>query len=135
MKSKKANINQLHFEFTYESNHITLKRKTSAKTLFLTGDKEDQFIKVLAYQFGVRADSEINLIKSFIKYDMWSFYLDKYTRLKIERDMGVPYSTLATSLRRLVKAGVMAKSGKTHILNAGFRGLKDIDCIMFKIAL
>jgi len=104
-----------------------------AKTLYLTGDKEDQFIKVLAYQFGVRADSEINLIKVFIKYDMWSFHLDKYTRQKIERDLGVPYQTLATSLRRLTKTGVLAKNGKTHILNAGFRGLTDVDCIMFKI--
>lgn len=103
-----------------------------AKTLFLTGDKEDQFIKVLAYQFGVRSDSEINLIKAFIKYDMWSFHLDKYTRIKIERDLGVPYQTLATGLRRLVRAGVMAKNGKTHILNAGFRNLGEIDCIIFK---
>mgnify|MGYP001617856650 FL=1 len=104
------------------------------KTLYLKGDKEDQFIKVLASQFHVFAEAELNLIKTFIKYDMWSFHLDKYTRQKIERDLGVPYQSLATSLRRLVKAGVMAKNGKTHILNAGFRNLKDVDCLLFKIA-
>lgn len=103
-----------------------------AKSIILPS--KNSFISLIASQFKVTADKEIKLIEVLIKYDMFTpFHLDKYTRERIRKDLNVPYPTLNTSIRRLVKAGVLARNGKNFYVNPGFRGLDNIDAIVFKV--
>lgn len=107
--------------------------KRKSKIVPLKGP--DVFIKLLANQFGVSADMEIEVIKVLIKFDMFvPFHLCKYTREKIRRELNCPYPTLNSSIRRLIKSGVIARSGKNFYVNPGFRGLDSIESIVFKRA-
>jgi len=107
----------------------TIKRKS--KVIILKG--EDAFIRLLAYQFGTTADVEINLIKVLIKFDLFNpFALDKYIRRRIQKEMNVPYATLGTAITRLIKSGIIARNGKNVYVNVAFRGLENIDSIVFK---
>lgn len=102
-----------------------------SKSIKLKG--EDAFIKLMAGQFGVTSDMEIKLIKILIKFDMFTpFAMCKHTREKIRRELGCPYPTTTTAISRLIKSGVIARSGKNYYVNVGFRGLDDIDAIVFK---
>lgn len=104
------------------------------KTIILPN--KDYFINLMASQFQVYAESELSLIKVFIKFDMFNgFHLDKHTRERIRRELNVPYSTLTTSLRKLVKQNIISRdgrNGKTMYFNVGFRSLNEIDAIVFK---
>lgn len=103
------------------------------KSKVITLKGSDAFIRLIAGQFGVFADNEINLIKLLIEMDMFNpFHLCKYTRERIRKQLNVPYPSLNTSLRRLIKSGIIANSGKNMYINPGFRGLADIDAIVFK---
>jgi len=106
-----------------------------SKQITLSG--EDAFIKLMASQFGLYAPAEIELIKVFIKFGMFNgFHLDKYTRERIRKELNVPYTTLTTALRKLVKCGVIARQSshdKTMYFNVAFRGLSDLDAIIFKV--
>jgi hypothetical protein len=46
--------------------------------------------------------------------------------------MDVPYTTLGTAITRLIKSGIIARNGKNVYVNVAFRGLDDIDSIVFK---
>ena len=108
--------------------------KRKSKVITLKG--EDAFIRLLAAQFGTTADMEINLIKVLIKFDLFiPFNLDKYMRRRIQQEMGVPYTTLGTAITRLIKSGIIARNGKNVYVNVAFRGLDEIDSIVFKKAL
>ena len=103
-----------------------------AKTIILPS--KDYFIKLLASQFNVYAEIEINLIKTLIKFDLFTpFNLCKYTRERLRNEMNIPYSSLNTAISRLIKSGVIARTGKNCYVNPGFRGLENIDAIVFKI--
>ncbi len=105
--------------------------KKKSKIIPLKGP--DAYIKLLASQFGVSADMEIEVIKVLIKFDMFTpFHLCKYTREKIRRELNCPYPSLNTAIRRLIKSNVIARSGKNFYVNPGFRGLDDIESIVFK---
>lgn len=105
--------------------------KRKSKVIILKG--EDDFIKLLASQFGTTADMEINLIKVLIKFDLFNpFNLDKYIRRRIQKEMNVPYTTLGTAITRLIKSGIIARNGKNVYVNVAFRGLENIDSIVFK---
>ena len=106
-----------------------LKRKS--KIILLNGP--DAFIRLLAYQFGTTAECEINLIKIFIKYDMFTpFCLDKHMRNRLRKELGSADSTLGSAIERLTNSGVIAKNGKNVYVNIAFRGLEDIESIVFK---
>jgi hypothetical protein len=105
--------------------------KRKSKVIILKG--EDDFIRLLASQFGTTADMEINLIKVLIKFDLFNpFNLDKYIRRRIQKEMNVPYTTLGTAITRLIKSGIIARNGKNVYVNVAFRNLEDIDSIVFK---
>ena len=105
--------------------------KRKSKVINLPG--EDAFVVLLANQFGNTADMEIKLIKVLIKFDLFNpFALDKYLRERIRREMNCPYPTLNIIITRLVNSGVLAKSGKNIYFNVAFRGLEEIDSIVFK---
>lgn len=105
--------------------------KKKSKIITLKG--EDAFIKLLATQFGITADAEIKLIKVLIKLDLFvPFALDKYLRMRLQKEMQVPYSTLSSSLSRLIKSGVIARNGKNVYVNVAFRGLDEIESVVFK---
>jgi len=105
--------------------------KRKSKVIALKG--EDAFIRLLASQFGTTADMEINLIKVLIKFDLFiPFALDKHIRRRIQKEMDVPYTTLGTAITRLIKSGIIARNGKNVYVNVAFRGLEDIDSIVFK---
>lgn len=105
--------------------------KPKSKVIRLKG--EDAFIKLLAAQFGTTADMELKLIKVLIKFDLFNpFALDKYMRLRLQKEMDVPYSTLGSSLSRLIKSGIIARNGKNVYVNVAFRGLEDVGSIVFK---
>lgn len=107
------------------------KPKLKSKTIILPS--EDSFIRLIAGQFGTFADVEINLIKVLIKFDMFvPFNIDKHLRNRLTKEMGVPYSTLGTALSRLIKSGIIARNGKNIYVNVAFRGLNEIDAIVFK---
>lgn len=112
-----------------------LKERMQSKQITLSG--EDAFIKLIASQFGLYAPAEIELIKVFIKFGMFNgFHLDKYTRERIRKELNAPYSTLSNSLRKLVKCGVIARQSshdKTMYFNVAFRGLSDLEAIVFKV--
>lgn len=108
--------------------------KRKSKVITLKG--EDAFVRLLAAQFGTTADMEINLIKVLIKFDLFNpFNMDKHLRRRLQIEMQVPYSTLGSSLRRLIKSGIIARNGKNVYVNVAFRGLENIDSIVFKKAL
>lgn len=108
-----------------------MEQKRKSKVITLKG--QDGFVKLLANQFGVSADMEIEVIKILIKFDMFNgFFLDKYIREKIRREINIPYSTLGSCIRRLVKSGIIARTGKTMYFNVAFRGLDEIESIVFK---
>lgn len=105
--------------------------KRKSKVIILKG--EDDFIRLLASQFGTTADMEINLIKVLIKFDLFNpFNLDKHIRRRIQKEMNVPYTTLGTAITRLIKSGIIARNGKNVYVNVAFRGLENIDSIVFK---
>lgn len=111
---------------------MEIKRKS--KVITLKG--EDAFIRLLAAQFGTTADMEINLIKVLIKFDLFNpFHLEKHMRRRIQKEMDVPYTTLGTAITRLIKSGIIARNGKNVYVNVAFRGLDNIDSIVFKKAL
>lgn len=104
-----------------------------SKLILITGDKQEQFIRIIASRFGVSADNELKLISIFCKYDMFQpFHLDKYTRMKLIKEIGCNDSTFATILSRLVNANVIARNGKTLFFNVAFRELDEIDSIVFR---
>lgn len=103
------------------------------KTISIKGNKQDQFIRIIASKFGVSAENEIKVISILVKYDMFqAFWLDKYTRLKFINEIGCPPSTFNNALARLVESNVIARNGKTMYFNTAFRNINDIDSIMFK---
>jgi hypothetical protein len=105
--------------------------KRKSKVIILKG--EDDFIRLLASQFGTTADMEINLIKVLIKFDLFvPFALEKHMRRRIQKEMNVPYTTLGTAITRLIKSGIIARNGKNVYVNVAFRNLEDIDSIVFK---
>lgn len=105
--------------------------KRKSKVITLKG--EDAFIRLLAAQFGTTADMEINLIKVLIKFDLFTpFYMEKHMRRRIQKEMDVPYATLGTAITRLIKSGIIARRGKNVYVNVAFRGLENIDSIVFK---
>jgi hypothetical protein len=105
--------------------------KRKSKVIILKG--EDDFIRLLASQFGTTADMEINLIKVLIKFDLFSpFCMEKHIRRRIQKEMDVPYTTLGTAITRLIKSGIIARNGKNVYVNVAFRGLENIDSIVFK---
>lgn len=105
--------------------------KRKSKVIILKG--EDDFIRLLASQFGTTADMEINLIKVLIKFDLFiPFSMDKHIRRRIQKEMNVPYTTLGTAITRLIKSGIIARNGKNVYVNVAFRNLEDIDSIVFK---
>lgn len=104
------------------------------KPIILTGDKQKEFIKVIASQYGVTADNELKLIEIMVKMDLFSaFHMDKYARMKLQRELGVTYGTLSTCLNRLTKAGVLARVNKNVYLVPTFRDLNEVDAIVFKM--
>lgn len=106
--------------------------KRKSKVITLKG--EDAFIRLLASQFGTTADMEINLIKVLIKFDLFNgFFLDKHLRERMRRELNAPYATLGSSVSRLVKTGIIARNGKTMYFNVAFRGLDELDSIVFKL--
>ena len=109
--------------------------KIKPKSKVIRLKEDDGFVRLLASQFGTTADIEINLIKTLIKFDMFvPFELNKHIRLRIQRDMNIPYSTLGTAITRLIKSGIIARNGKNVYVNVAFRGLDSIDSIVFKKA-
>lgn len=107
------------------------KPKLKSKTIIIPS--EDSFIRLIAGQFGTFADMEIKLIKILIKFDMFiPFNIDKHLRNRLQKEMGVPYATLGTALARLIKSGIIARNGKNIYVNVAFRGLDEIDAIVFK---
>ena len=103
------------------------------KTIKIKGDSHESFIKIVASQYGIIAPMELKLIKILIDMDAFNpFFLDKYTRAKLEKAMECPPSTLSSCLSRLDKANVLVRKGKTRWFNASFRDLSSVDCIIFK---
>lgn len=104
------------------------------KPIILQGDKQKAFIKVIAAQFGVSSAAEIILIEKMVEMDMFTpFHVDKYTRQKLQKECNLQYNTLGTCLRRLTKAGIIARMNKNLYLIPAFRGLDKVDAIMFKV--
>lgn len=105
-----------------------------SKQIKLKGNKQEQFIKIIASQFGVTSEAELNLIGVLCRLHMFQpFHMCKITRLNIMKETKLPYATLTTSIRRLVKSGVIARDSKSFYFNVSFRGLEDLDCIVFKM--
>lgn len=105
-----------------------------SKSIIIKGDKQEAFIRLIAWQFGVSADKEIQLIMVLCKYDMFlPFFMDKYTRIKLINAMGTNKQTFSTCLGRLVKANVIARHKKTMYFNTAFRNLEELDSIVFKV--
>lgn len=103
------------------------------KIIPIKGNKREEFIKIIARQFGIIAPLEVKLIMVLDEYDMYNpFHTCKYTMAKLQQAMDCPPSTLRTCLARLDKANVLVRKGKTRWFNASFRGLNEVDCIVFK---
>ena len=103
------------------------------KSIPVKGDKQTEFIRIIASQFGVFADNELKLIAILCKYDMFqAFWLDKFTRIKLMNELGCSEPTFNTTILRLTKSNVIARHGKTRYFNPSFRNLNDVDAIVFK---
>lgn len=104
-----------------------------SKIIPLKGNRQEQFIRIIAGQFGVYSDNELKLIKVLCQYEMFqAFFLDKYTRIKLIKAMDCPPSTFSTCLARLVKANVIARVGKTLYFNVSFKDLGELDQVIFR---
>jgi hypothetical protein len=108
-----------------------------SKSFTLRGDKQTEFVRIIASRFKVYSESEITAICTLIHFDMFvPFFLDKHTRQKLANHSGLSYVTFNTCLSRLTKAGILGKAGgersKSYYFNSAFRGLDEIDCIVFK---
>lgn len=105
------------------------------KPIILTGDKHKEFIKIVAAQFRVFAEKEIELIEVMIRMDLFSpFHINKYTRAKIQKEANMTYGTLSTCLNRLTKAGVIARVNKNVYLIPAFRGLDEVEAVVFRMS-
>lgn len=105
------------------------------KPIILSGDKHKEFIKIVASQFRVFADKEIELIEVMIRMDLFTaFHIDKYMRMKIQKEANMTYGTLSTCLNRLTKAGVIARINKNVYLIPAFRDLDKVEGIVFRMA-
>lgn len=103
------------------------------KVILLKGDKTEAFIKVLASQFGVHAESELKLIALLLHYQLTdSFHLSKYLRERLVKDLGMAEQTIKTSLRRLRIKNVLVQTGKNFQINPAFNNLDKIDAITYK---
>lgn len=104
------------------------------KPIILRGDKQKEFIRVIAAQFGTTSDNELKLIATMIDMDLFiPFHLSKHIRKNIQKYSGMPYSTLNTCLRRLTEAGVIARVDGNVYLIPSFRDLDVVDAIVFKM--
>lgn len=103
------------------------------KTILIKGNKQREFIKILAWKFGITSDSEIDIINSFVSYGLFApFDLDKHLRMRILNDLGMKDNTLSVAVSRLVKKDCIKKAGKSFYLNPAFNNLNDVDQIAFK---
>lgn len=106
------------------------------KTILVKGNKEKEFIKLLAWRFGITSGSELDVLYAFVSYGLFApFDLDKYLRSRILNDLGMRDNTLSVAVSRLVKKDCIKKAGKSFYLNPAFNNLNDIDQIAFKFSL
>lgn len=105
----------------------------NTKIVYLKGGRRKAFIQIIASQFGVHSPGELKIIDTFCQFEMFqSFYLDKHTRAKLIKHTELPMATFSTCLRRLVKANIIARQGKTMCFNSSFKGLDNLDRIVFQ---
>jgi hypothetical protein len=105
----------------------------TSKVIILKGNKTEAFVKILASQFGVHAESELKLIALLLHYQLTnSFHLSQSMRERLRRDLGIGEETFKTSLLRLRKKDVLIKTGKNWQLDPGFNGLDKIDEIKYR---
>ena len=103
------------------------------KTILIKGNKEKEFVKILAWRFGITSLSEIDVLYSFVSYGLFApFDLDKHLRMRILNDLGMLDNTLSVAVSRLVKKDCIKKAGKSFYLNPAFNNLNDVDQITFK---
>jgi hypothetical protein len=103
------------------------------KTIVVKGSKEKEFIKILAWRFGITSLSEIDVLHSFVSYGLFApFDLDKHLRTRILNDLGMRDNTLSVAVSRLVKKDCIKKAGKSFYLNPAFNNLNDVDQITFR---
>ncbi len=103
------------------------------KTIKLTGIKEYEFVKLLAWRFNVTGFTEVNILYSFVNYGLYApFNLDKYLRESIINQFSLNEKTFSVSVKRLVDKGCISKEGKSYYLNPAFSNLNDVDQIVFR---
>lgn len=61
------------------------------------------------------------------------FYLDKYTKSYLSKELNVTEATFVVTMHRLINKGAVAKNKKSYYLNVAFRGLNELDAIMFVV--
>lgn len=103
------------------------------KTILVKGSKEKEFVKILAWRFGITSDSELAVLSAFVSYGLFApFDLDKHLRGVVLSDLGMRDNTLSVAVSRLVKKDCIKKAGKSFYLNPAFANLNEIDQICFR---
>lgn len=103
------------------------------KTILLKGSKEKEFIKLIAWRFGITSESELAVLSVFVSYGLFApFDLDKHLRAMLIKDLSMKDNTLSVCVARLVKKDCIKKSGKSFYLNPAFSNLGEIDQICFR---
>lgn len=91
-------------------------------------------MRLIASRFGVTSEIELRCLCLLVRNDMFNpFHLNKYLKAQLIKDLGIKSNTFVVSINRLVDKGVIARNEKSYFLNVAFRGLEDLDCIVFKV--
>jgi predicted transcriptional regulator len=104
------------------------------KKVKLKGEKKEVFLRLIASQYNITSEREIDVLRLLVLKSMFTpFYLDKYTKSFFVKELNITESTFVVMMHRLISKGAIAKNQKSYYLNVAFRGLDEVDCIMFGV--
>lgn len=96
-------------------------------------EKLNEFIRIIAWRMGITADNEIKMMQILVNKGLFQpFHLNKYLKAELMNLAGMNSNTFVGTIRRLDIKGAIGKNGKNYYVNPVFKGLDDIDAIVFR---
>lgn len=92
-----------------------------------------EFIRIIAWRMGITADNEIKMMQILVNKGLFQpFHLNKYLKADIMKLAGINSNTFVGTIRRLDIKDAIRKNGKNYYVNPAFKGLDEIDAIVFR---
>lgn len=96
-------------------------------------ERINEFINIIAGRMGITAYNELKLIQILVYKGLFNpFHMNKYLKADIKRLCEMGEDTFVGTIRRLDKKGAIGKNGKNYYVNPIFKGLDEIDAIVFR---